>query len=165
VKLKNEDGQVLILALGFLAFFGLVVGAVLMFADASVRSTQRLEEQRSVAYAGDGVVDAAIQLGRIDNTLGAFGDGRCQGGGVVAPTPVLLSSTSPNPEPTQADVRCVWSPDFRQPDRTVIFTSYLHDTMSPLVQVTVVYYDSQGSYPPIDIKSWTYCAHDDKTCS
>ena len=53
MRARDEDGQALLLALGFMVFFGLVIGAMLTFAGASIRSTERLRDQRSTVYAAE----------------------------------------------------------------------------------------------------------------
>jgi Tfp pilus assembly protein PilX len=157
---RDEEGQALILALGFLVFFGLVIGAMLTFAGASLRSSERLREQRASVYAADGAIDAAIQVGRTDTGVGAYGDPRCQPPGTSSATPVLLRTTATTDDNTVASVICNWSPDFLQPDRTVTFTSFIGATTTPVVRTTVVYHDSGGTVPDVNISSWTYCGHD-----
>ena len=164
MKANDESGQVLLLALGFLVFFGLVIGALLTFADASARSTQRLREQRSTAYATDGAIDAAIQVGRADRGVGAYGDARCQPPNTSSAAPVLLTTTATTDDATVATVICNWSPDPLQPDRTVTFTSFVSDPATPLVRATVTYHDSGGTMPDVNILSWTYCGHDVGAC-
>ena len=63
-----------------------------------------------------------------------------------------------------ASVICTWSPDPLQPDRTVIFTSFVSDPATPLVRATVSYHDSGGTVPDVNIVSWTYCGHDVGAC-
>ena len=162
MNVRDEEGAVLLLALAFLAFFGLVIGATLTFADASMRSTERLREQRATVYAADGAVDAAIQVGRTDTGVGAYGDARCQPPGTSSATPVLLTTTANG---TNVSVICNWSPDFLQPDRTVVFTSFLAGTTMPLAQAKVVYLDSGGTVPVVNILAWTYCGHDTGACA
>jgi hypothetical protein len=164
VNARDEEGAVLLLALGFLMFFGLVIGATLTFADASVRSTERLREQRATAYAADGAIDAAIQVGRTDTGVGAYGDARCQPPGTSSATPVLLTTTATTADKTKVSVICNWSLDFLQPDRTVIFTSLLAGTTTPLAQAKVIYLDSGGIVPAVNIVTWTYCGHDAGAC-
>lgn len=162
MRARDEDGQVLVLALGFLLFFGLVVGALLTFADASVRSTERLREQRSTVYATDAAVDAAIQVGRSDTGVGAYGDPRCQPPGSTTTTPVLLRTGA---NQIDVSVTCTWSADPLQPDRTVTFTSYVDGTTTPIVRATVLYFDSVKTVQPdVNVTSWTYCAHDPAAC-
>jgi hypothetical protein len=159
VRLHEESGQALVLALGFLIFVGLVVGAMLTFAYASELSTQRLGDQRNTVYAADGATDAAIQLGRFDTTVAAYGDARCRAPLSTATTPIFLTTTSNN---TVASVVCTWSSDPLQPDRTVTFTTFVTGQTAPVVQATVSYHDSSvGGTPPIpvDVSSWTYCTH------
>jgi len=66
----DEDGQALVVALAFLIFVGLVIGAMLSCAGASGLLPQRLGGQRSTVYAADGATDAAIQIGLTDTTVG-----------------------------------------------------------------------------------------------
>ena len=163
MRARDEDGQVLLLALGFLLFFGLVIGAMLTLAGASVLSTQRLREQRSSVYGADGAVDAAIQIARTDTGVGAYGDARCQPPNTSSATPVLLTTTATTPDATTAKVICNWSPDFLQPDRTVTFTSFVGST-TPIVRATVTFHDSASAVlPDVTIVSWTYCGHDTAT--
>ena len=163
MRARDEDGQVLLLALGFLLFFGLVIGAMLTFAGASVLGAQRLREQRSSVYGADGAVDAAIQVARTDTGVGAYGDARCQPPGASSATPVLLTTTATTPDATTTKVICNWSPDFLQPDRTVTFTSFVGGT-TPVVRATVTFHDSASAVlPDVTIVSWTYCGHDTAT--
>ena len=159
MRVRDEEGQALVLALGFLVFFGLVIGAMLTFAGASIRGTQRLREQRSSVYAADGAIDAAIQVGRTDTTVGAYGDPRCQSPGTSSATPVLLTTTATTNDDTVATVICNWSPQL-QPDRTVTFTSFVGGTATPVARATVTYHDSGGTVPYVNVLSWTYCGHD-----
>ena len=160
MRARDEDGQVLLLALGFLLFFGLVIGAMLTLAGASVLGTQRLREQRSSVYGADGAVDAAIQVARSDTGVGAYGDARCQPPNTSSATPVLLTTTATTPDATTTKVICTWSPDFLQPDRTVTFIAFVDGT-TPIVRATVTFHDSTSAVlPDATIVSWTYCGHD-----
>jgi hypothetical protein len=158
VKVHEEDGQALVLALGFLIFVGLVIGAMLTLAYANELSTQRLGDQRNTAYAADGATDAAIQVGRVDATVGGYGDARCHATVPTSATaPILLTTTSNG---TAASVICTWSSDPLQPDRSVAFSTFVAGQTAPVVQAAVVYHDrSVGGTPPIpvDVSSWTYC--------
>jgi type II secretory pathway pseudopilin PulG len=164
MRARDEDGQALLLALGFMVFFGLVIGAMLTFAGASIRSSERLREQRSTVYAADGAIDAAIQAGRADTTVGAYGDARCQAPGTSSATPILLTTTATTGDATVATVICNWSSDFLQPNRTVTFTSFVGGAPKPVLRATVVYYDSAGTVPDVGIQSWSYCGHDSAAC-
>jgi hypothetical protein len=166
VNVRDEDGQALVLALAFLIFFGLVIGAMLAFAGASVLSTERLREQRSTVYAADGATDAAIQLAQVNSGVGAYGDPRCQAsnpsragppptGDVVA---VLLTTTATTTDATVANVICTWSQDPFQPERTVTFTTFAGGGSSPVVQATVLFHDTQSPVT-VNVLSWTYCGH------
>lgn len=62
LRIRNEEGSALLLALAFLALFGLWIAAVLGFGNASVLATERLRDQRIAIYAADGAVQGAIQF-------------------------------------------------------------------------------------------------------
>jgi len=163
VKVRDEDGQALVLALAFLIFFGLVIGAMLTFAGASVLSTERLREQRSTVYAADGATDAAIQLALKNTTVGGYADPRCQATNPPSyPTtplpPVLLTTTATTSDATVANVICTWSQDPFQPERTVTFTTFAGSGSSPVVQATVLFHDAQNPVTA-NVLSWTYCGH------
>jgi hypothetical protein len=57
---REEDGAVLLIALGFLTFIGVVAAVLLGYAVTSMRATSSLRDIRSREYAADGVVDVAI---------------------------------------------------------------------------------------------------------
>jgi hypothetical protein len=158
---RDEEGQALVLALAFLIFAGLVIAATLTYAYASELSTQRLGEQRNTVYAADGATDAAVQIGRSDATLGAYGDARCHATDPTSATaPFLLTSTSN--DSTTATVICTWSQDPLFPDRTVTFTTFVAGQTAPVVTAKVTYADrSAGGTPPIpaSVSAWTYCVH------
>jgi hypothetical protein len=161
MRWHEEQGQALVLALAFLVFAGLVVAATLTYAYASELSTQRLGTQRDTTYTADGATDAAIQLGRADVTLGAYGDPRCQASDPSSvPASYLLTTTSNGN--TVAKVVCTWSQDPRFPDRKVTFTTFVAGQTAPVIKATVTYADrSAGGTPPIPatVSAWTYCTH------
>ncbi|MCA1840849.1 MAG: hypothetical protein LC723_11070 [Actinobacteria bacterium] len=72
----HEQGSALILALIFLLFFSLIIGAVLAFGDTSIRQTLAISSQRSAVYDADGAVEAAINNIRKNASLGRSG-GAC----------------------------------------------------------------------------------------
>lgn len=158
---QKEDGQVLVLTLAFLLFATLVISAILTFADSSERSTVQLREQRNTVYTADGATDAAIQTGRVDTTVGAYGDPRCQSSNPSTSTAPIFLTTNGN-DGTEANVICAWSPDPLQPDRTVTYTAFVAGRAEPLVQAQVIYHDAaagSGGTPHVFVKSWTYCGH------
>jgi hypothetical protein len=161
VRWRDEDGQALVLALAFLTFAGLVIAATLTYAYASELSTQRLGSQRDTVYTTDGATDAAIQLGRRDVTLGAYGDARCHATDPASATAPFLFTTTSN-DSTTATVICTWSQDPLFPDRTVTFTTFVAGQTAPVVKAKVTYADrSAGGTPPIpaSVAAWTYCTH------
>jgi len=161
VNLQKEDGQVLVLALAFMAFAALVIAATLHFAFASSATAATLKSQRNTTYAADGATDAAIQVARADSTVGAFGDARCQStvpSSYPASAPTMLTSTLNG---LAVKVICTYSSDPLQPDRTVTFTTFTTFTSvaAPVVQAQVIYHDSPANgAPSVFVSKWSYCA-------
>lgn len=151
MRIHEEDGQALLLALAFLAFFGLVIAAMLTFADASVFSTERLREQRATVYVADGATDAAIQYARLNAAagVGAFGAVPCMR------TPEF-SATNTTPDNMRATVTCTSLAAPTDRDRTVQFTTSVNSVV--VIVAAVRYVDSSGSSSPdAFVQSWTYC--------
>src|SRR5437879_5717516 len=67
---REEGGQTLLLALGFLTFFGVICAGLLNFAFTNLRSSISLRDVRAVHFAADGAVDAAINRARFDASAG-----------------------------------------------------------------------------------------------
>jgi Tfp pilus assembly protein PilX len=140
-RLRDDDGQALLLALAFLLFFGLVIGVILGFAEASVRATTNLREQRSIAYAADGAMDGAIQYARTHLEAGAFGANPC-----ITYTTTLNGKT--------ATVTCVSVGNPLNADRRVFFTASVDGV--PRVKADVIF-DGVATPPsPASVVSWTY---------
>lgn len=159
MNVRDEDGQALVLALAFLIFFGLVIGAMLAFAGASMLSTERLREQRSTVYAADGATDSAVQIALKNTGVGAYADPRCQASNPSTATgTILLTTTATTSDATAASVICTWSQDPLQPERTVTFTTFAGGGSSPVVQATVLYHDGLSPVT-VNVLSWTYCGH------
>jgi hypothetical protein len=59
-RASDETGAVLLLALGFISFVGLVTVVLLNYADTSFRATTQLRPVRSAQFAADGAVEGAI---------------------------------------------------------------------------------------------------------
>jgi hypothetical protein len=71
-RLRGERGTSLIIALVFIAVFGLLLSALLTFTDTSSRATGAYRSQRSVNYATDAALDAAVNRaahGKIDGKV------------------------------------------------------------------------------------------------
>jgi hypothetical protein len=62
---RNEDGAILLIALGFLAFIGVVAAALMSYATTNIRETSTLRDIRNREYAANGVVDTAINKIRL----------------------------------------------------------------------------------------------------
>jgi hypothetical protein len=159
MNVRNEKGQALILALAFLMFFGLVIGLMLSLASSSVLSSTQLRQQRSTVYAADGATDAAIHVALKNIGVGAYGDPRCQDPTQpLSPTPTMLQSTATTADATTASVVCTWSQDFLNPDRTVMFTTFVSGTTKPVVQAIVLFHD-HWSPVTAEVQAWVYCGH------
>jgi hypothetical protein len=157
--IRDERGQVLILALAFLGFGALVIGTLLTFAFSSSASSMQLQGQRATVYTADGATDAAVQMGRVDNTIGGYGDARCQANNPSSATgPYLLRTTSNG---LTATVFCRWSQSLLDPDRTVTFTTFIGGISQPVVQAEVIYHDgvAGSGTPAVNVHWWTYCGH------
>lgn len=137
----DEDGQALLLALAFLLFFGLVIAAILGFAEASVMKTANLREQRAVAYAADGAMDGAIQLGRWDLAVGAFGA-----------VPCITYSVTLNGKTATVTCESVGNP--LSDERRVIFTASVDGIAR--VRANVLYSGVATPPAPVYVISWTY---------
>ena len=142
MRLRNEeDGQALLIALAFLVFFGLVISVILGFSEASVRATTNLREQRNTVYAADGAMDGAIQYGRQNLAVGAFGAVPC-----ITYTATLNGTT--------ATVTCVALGNPLNADRRALFTA----SVDGVPRITAdVFYDSTATPPAsVYVLSWTY---------
>jgi hypothetical protein len=150
---EQEEGQALLLALAFLLFAALVIGSVLSFAHAGLLASQRLRSQRAAVYAADGALESAIQLGRIEQGVGAYGSSPC----TVTPKLTLTDPTSVPGEVTQATVYCTFLHDVGQ-DRVVEFRACVGNEV--VAVATVRYYDyayslnPNGRGPAVEIRSW-----------
>lgn len=74
---RDEDGVALILALIFVVVIGAVSAALLSLSGGSLLNTYNLRTQRSLEYAADGAVTAAVQAVRFTfdaSTSPSFGD-------------------------------------------------------------------------------------------
>jgi hypothetical protein len=140
VKLRGDDGQVLPLALAFLVFFGLVITALLTFANASVLSSERLREQRNTIYAADGATDAAIQYARRNPAVGAYG----------TPPFTAFSATLNG---VTARVTCTSLANPTDVNRKVQFSTTVGGATT--VEAVATYHDL-ASGTPVDVTSWTY---------
>jgi hypothetical protein len=67
VERQREQGSALIIALAFIAVFGLVIAAVLSFSEAGIRTTDAVRSARSLSYAADGATEMAINTMRTSN--------------------------------------------------------------------------------------------------
>jgi hypothetical protein len=161
---------VLLLALGFLFFFGLIIPLMLGYATSSVLSSQRLRVQRNTTYAADGATDAAIQYARTAGArnagVGAFGHQPCiflPNGGSPVPFTVTINTV-------QVTVTCTSVADPTDFDRTVQFTASIAGTtgdptmctgFDPSVRLVaeVFFSDSTAGSgdSAVDVHKWQYC--------
>jgi Tfp pilus assembly protein PilX len=70
---RCEQGQVLLLALGFVTFVGIIGLALGSYVTTSVRASTKLRDTRSLEFAADGVVDTAINKVRTDPAAATAG--------------------------------------------------------------------------------------------
>src|SRR6476646_2570460 len=159
MKVRDQRGQALILALAFLMFFGLVIGVLLSLASSSILSTRQLRQQRSTVYAADGATDAAIHVALKNIGVWAYGDPRCvTSNPTTVGSTIMLTTTATTADGTVSNVVCTWSQDFLAPDRTVTFTTFVAGTTTPVVQATVLFHD-HWSPVTAEVQSWVYCGH------
>jgi hypothetical protein len=143
VRLRDEEGQALLLALGFLAFFGLLIPAVLDFATTSVLVTQRLRDQRLTIYAAGGAVDGAILYVRDNTNCGWSYSPDCTFNVTISGMPVTVVG---HPAGQQAGTVI-------DADRSVLFTASIGGVQ--YVQAKVLFHDSATVPPAVDVLSWT----------
>lgn len=63
-RVRDDEGALLVMALAFLAFFGVVVGALLGLVDSGLRATTQIRAQGAELYAADGALTAALVQAR-----------------------------------------------------------------------------------------------------
>jgi hypothetical protein len=143
MRLRDEEGSALLLALGFLAFFGLLIPAVLSYATTSVLVTQRLRDQRLTIYAAGGAVDGAILYVRDNNNCGWSYSPDCTFNVTVGGKSVTVTG---HPAGQQAGTVI-------DADRSVLFTASIGGV--PHVQAKVLFHDSVAVPPAVDVLSWT----------
>lgn len=68
-RCSGEEGVSLLIALAFLAAFGLWIGTILTLTTANEHGTTVIRSQRSVTYSADSAVSGALQWIRNDPTL------------------------------------------------------------------------------------------------
>jgi hypothetical protein len=150
-KIHEEDGQILLLAMVFLVFFGLVITSLLTFANASVLSIAQLREQRVDVYVADGATEAAIQYARTNPGVGAFGAAPCMQTTAFTETDDKITAPTLT---VVATVNCVSLASALDQQRWVRFTTSVNNR--PVVVATVLFHDTTATVP-IDVQDWTYC--------
>ena len=90
---RNDDGAALVLVLVVVTVVALVLGALLSFADTSVRTTVNLRDQAASAYEADGALQAAVNNIRNSNFSGQTGQ-HCFGGSDTLSLPNFNGSDS-----------------------------------------------------------------------
>lgn len=96
----DDEGSVLILALAFLTFFGLVLGGVLGLVQANLKTTDVVRARAVADYIGAAAVDGAVNSARSQPSVGArAADQTC----------FTLPAGTVNSNP-QVDVRCTALP-------------------------------------------------------
>lgn len=74
LRLADDTGSALVLALAFIVFFAIVMGSVLFFVEASFRSAMAIRDQRKESYSADGAIENAILMAKADQSIGRFGE-------------------------------------------------------------------------------------------
>jgi hypothetical protein len=139
VRVRDDDGSALLLALGFLAFFGVLIPAVLGLATTNLFATQHLRDQRATIYAGGGAVDGAIELVGGNSLYGSFG-GTC---------PTFQATIND----LATKVTCQTLTQGVDLDRTVQFTASIGGT--PKVIAKVLFHDFSNPIGTVSVLSWT----------
>lgn len=67
-RATDESGAVLLLALGFITFVGVIGIALITYATANMHASAQIRQLRSAQYAADAAVDSAITRVRYDQT-------------------------------------------------------------------------------------------------
>lgn len=73
-RLRAQNGQTLILALGFISLFSIVGASLLNLATTNLRASTNLRDLRAAQFAADGAVETAINRVRFDS---AAENGNC----------------------------------------------------------------------------------------
>lgn len=66
---REEQGAVLVMAMGFIAFVGVLCVAVLNYSANSYKATVSLRPVRDLQFAADGAIEGAINKVRLDPSL------------------------------------------------------------------------------------------------
>jgi hypothetical protein len=151
-RARGEEGVTLVIALGFLAFFGLLIPALVTLGATHLQATSRLQEQRGVVYAADGATDAAIQYLRSHPSCGrpfqTVATCPISTGPTTATFPATLNNRTGTTTITATGA-------VFELDRTVTLTTTVDG--STRVRATAVIRDSStAAEPPVDVKTWTY---------
>lgn len=135
----GEEGSALLLALGFLAFFGLLIPALLSYATTNVLVSQRLRDQRATIYAAGSGVDGAIQFVHGNTQYGSFG-GTC---------PTLQVTIND----LVVTVTCESQTQGVDLDRTVQFTASVGGVSHVIAKA--LFHDFSAPIGSVDVLSWT----------
>jgi hypothetical protein len=163
-RFHDDDGQALVLAMGFLAFFGIVIGALVGFTRSSVVTTESLSTQRSTSYVADAALEVAIRAGRVDPAIGAFGT---SGATCMHSAGAGFTTTATTTDATTATVTCT-PKQAPLADRDVVFTATVGGVAVAVAEVR--YLDdplvpaSASTPSQAQVLKWTYCGHDN-ACS
>ena len=104
VRLGDDSGASLVIALLFVTVVALVIGAVLSIADTNFRATVAMREQAAQGAAADGAAQLAIDALRHGTYNGQ--SGACFGSGVGASNTLNLSGFAGATSPMTATVTC-----------------------------------------------------------
>jgi hypothetical protein len=157
--MHGEDGVSLLLALGFLVLFGLVIPPLLNLGSTNLLTSSRLQEQRAVVYAANGVTDSAIQYLRAHPECGRL---LPLPGLTCAITSGSTTSFSGSADGKSATTRVTVPVPPVTPldlDRTLDLATTVTGS-SQRVNAHIVIRDSKVTgavtEPPVDVQSWKY---------
>jgi hypothetical protein len=142
----DESGVVLLLALGFIAFIGVIAVVLVNYATTSLRATVSVRTTRSAQFSADAAVDGAINAVRLNRAF-------------ASPFTVLL-----NQQGVTQNLRVEWPPITGPPTSTdhVSFVACLN-TGSPcaaaatILAATVDFRRNvpAGATVPVKVISWS----------
>ena len=118
--------------LGFLVFFGVLMGVIFGFASSSLLSSDSLERERNGVYDADGAVNTAIAYTRKNADVGKAGATDCG-----MPTALVLNSAN------GVTVNCVADADSGEP-----LPSTFEPGFAILTLAQFTHYWSQNTLPP-----------------
>jgi len=153
-RLRAQDGQTLILALGFITLFGIVGAGLLNFATTNLRASTNLRDLRAALFAADGAVEAAINRVRFDS---AAENGNCLAETVINSQKIRVDCTRTvlNSVSTVTLVACRSNAGVCTSAPTVLEAKVTIDRSGGIVGCPVTPTRSNPECVPVAIKTWS----------